>query len=387
MTRLALFSVAIAMTACSADSNVRGLATDDGSEASSGMPSEGGQGNGEAGTLTAGEWRDIEDWQLWNDLLIDQSSPLYGIPESWGFEFTERIPVQVNDNESPVGDLALTLLDADQQVLWRARTDNDGHAELFAGMFGITGPQPYSIEVDNGLDIINIPDVTPDPWNDLVIEVPGIATIPSLDLMFVIDTTGSMGDELSYLQVELADVIDEVHLQTLKELDLRISVNFYRDHGDDYVLRSFPFTRNGDDALASLAAQGSNGGGDWPEAVDEALDDAVFGHEWRANATSRLVFLVLDAPPHNGQSSVNRLHNAVQGAAEKGIRIIPLAGSGVDKPTEALLRSMDIATGATYTFLTDHSGIGNDHIEPTVGQYEVEFLNDLLVRLTVESVQ
>ena len=45
------------------------------------------------------------------------------------------------------------------------------------------------------------------------------------------------------------------------------------------------------------------------------------------------------------------------------------------------MRFMAISTNGTYVFITSDSGIGNPHLEPTVGEYEVEFLNDLLVRL------
>ncbi len=64
-----------------------------------------------------------------------------------------------------------------------------------------------------------------------------------------------------------------------------------------------------------------------------------------------------------------------------GIRIVPVACSGTDKSTEFLLRSMALATNGTYTFLTNHSGVGNNHIEPTTDKYEVELLNNLLQRI------
>ncbi|MBQ4165009.1 MAG: hypothetical protein IJD85_01645, partial [Oscillospiraceae bacterium] len=70
-----------------------------------------------------------------------------------------------------------------------------------------------------------------------------------------------------------------------------------------------------------------------------------------------------------------------------GIRIIPVASSGIDKTTEYLLRTMAFRTGGTYTFLTDDSGIGGGHIEPTIGDYEVEKLNDLMVRVIGEYLQ
>jgi len=68
-------------------------------------------------------------------------------------------------------------------------------------------------------------------------------------------------------------------------------------------------------------------------------------------------------------------------ASANGIRIIPVASSGIDKNTEFLLRAMAVTSGGTYTFLTDHSGVGESHLEPTIGSYEVEYLNDLMVRL------
>lgn len=45
------------------------------------------------------------------------------------------------------------------------------------------------------------------------------------------------------------------------------------------------------------------------------------------------------------------------------------------------MRFMAISTNSTYVFITNHSGIGNDHLKPSIGQYEVEKLNDLIVRL------
>jgi len=48
---------------------------------------------------------------------------------------------------------------------------------------------------------------------------------------------------------------------------------------------------------------------------------------------------------------------------------------------------MASATGGTYLFLTDDSGIGSDHLEPAVGEYEVTLLNDLLVEVINRYVQ
>jgi hypothetical protein len=68
-------------------------------------------------------------------------------------------------------------------------------------------------------------------------------------------------------------------------------------------------------------------------------------------------------------------------AAAKGIRIIPVVCSGMEQSGEYLLRSLALAPNGTYTFLTDHSGIGGSHLEPSTDSYTVEKLNDLLVRV------
>jgi hypothetical protein len=94
-----------------------------------------------------------------------------------------------------------------------------------------------------------------------------------------------------------------------------------------------------------------------------------------------LLFLVLDAPPHTDSASVRRMQLAAAKAAAMGVRIIPLTASGINKPAEYLMRSLALATNGTYTFITNHSGIGGDHIAPSTDSYKVELLNNLLVRL------
>ena len=199
------------------------------------------------------------------------------------------------------------------------------------------------------------------------------------DLMFTVDTTGSMGDEIYYLQEELQDVIKRVQNDTAN-IPVRLSVNFYRDLNDEYVVRPYEFSTSINEQLAYLNKEYATGGGDFEEAVETALANSVNDHAWDENSI-KLMFLVLDAPPHNTEENRQILMDTITKASEMGIRIIPVASSGIDKDTEFLLRAFAMATGGTYTFLTDDSGVGGSHLEPTVGEYQVEQLNDLLVRL------
>lgn len=376
--------------ASGADDGGTGAGGDEGGAGDDGggdEPLPGGEDGGiEPGQLTAGEWRDLDHWDFWLELM-SQGSSWADMADRWQLFTADRIPVIVSHADAAVADAEVVLTDAQGTALWSARTDAHGRAELFPALFGGAPEGALSVTVTSGAIETTIEDVEVAAVDPIAIVLDDAAAPEAvLDLMFVIDTTGSMGDELTYLQAELADVIARVEAEAGQTLSIRLSVNFYRDHGDAYVVLPAPFTTDIASALAHLAAQSSDGGGDYEEAVEEALTDAVQGHDWSPSARARLLFFVLDAPPHYDGDRVAELQVAAERAAELGVRIVPLGASGVDKDTEFLMRMLDIATGGTYTFLTNHSGIGGDHLEPTIGEYEVELLNDLLVRVITQSL-
>lgn len=323
-----------------------------------------------AGILTGGEWKDNDNWDFWQNLL-GQHSDWKGITDNRGLYPNERYKVTVVSGGKPCVGYKVSLF-TERNEVWTAITDNHGEAYLFNTLEKSKEKIEYiSIEGESK----KIENPTHDECFD--IKSSKLKKIEKLDLMLMIDTTGSMCDELTYLQKELQDVVERVEKE-YSNSDIRLSVNFYRDEGDDYVVRAFPFTDDIDEAVTDLRQQFASGGGDYPEAVTDALDNAINGHKWRSEST-KLMFLVLDAPNHDEDNE--KLHDLLGTASEKGIRIIPVASSGVDTDTEFLCRTMAITTGGTYTFLTDHSGVGGSHLEPTIGDYDVEMLNDMLVRI------
>jgi Mg-chelatase subunit ChlD len=200
----------------------------------------------------------------------------------------------------------------------------------------------------------------------------------ALDLGFLVDATGSMGDEMTYLQSELKDIVRRVRAVE-PDLDIRVSVVFYRDRGDAFVTRSLPFTRTIDDAVSFMSATSADGGGDFPEDMNAGLED-MMRQRWSRDAVPQMLFLLADAPPQQYAGADYTYHDAIRDAAAKGIAIYPVAASGVDKPTEFLFRAMAVMTGGKYVFLTDDSGVGDSHEEPDITGYKVERLNDLMVR-------
>jgi hypothetical protein len=99
---------------------------------------------------------------------------------------------------------------------------------------------------------------------------------------------------------------------------------FYRDEGDDYVTRVSAFTSNITTTLNFIKQQKAEGGGDFPEAVHTALDKAVNNLQWSSTARTRILFLLLDAPPHYENKVITDLQKHIKDAAAKGIKIIPL---------------------------------------------------------------
>jgi hypothetical protein len=333
-----------------------------------------------AGQLTAGEWSDNLNWDFFDG--VRKKNDWKGMEPNWGFDLGNRYYVKVTSGGKPQNDVKVVLKDKKGKTVYEGRSDNNGNCYLFAGLFEKETAAGGTIEVATSGGTKTIDAGSAGNIRPLTVDISrSTKAANKLDIMFMIDATGSMGDEINYLKEELSDVVRRVKAESEQMVDIRVSANVYRDKGDEYVVRSFPFTNDMSKVLTNLSAQYAGGGGDFEEAVEEGLDDGINKHDWSEDATARIMFLVLDAPPHNTPENKAKIQKAVTNAAKKGIRIIPVTSSGIDKNTEFLMRFLSIATGGTYVFLTDHSGIGNTHIEPTIGKYDVEYLNNLMVRL------
>ncbi len=200
--------------------------------------------------------------------------------------------------------------------------------------------------------------------------------VRKLDLMLAIDTTGSMGDEIRYLQSELAAILDALRARH-RGLDLRVGFVFYRDLGDDYVTATVPLGHDFASAQSELRQHRASGGGDYPEAMDQAMIRAA-GQAWRPDAVKSLL-LVADAPPHDDKVALT--WRAAEHLRASRVHIVPVAASGVADKAEYVMRAMAAATQSRYTFLTDDSGIGNAHAAPAIDCYLVTRLDRLLTRV------
>ena len=211
-------------------------------------------------------------------------------------------------------------------------------------------------------------------------EVTKSITARKADIAFFVDATGSMTDEIDFLKSDLIDIFKKVE-KLQAGTTIRTAALFYRDEGDEYVTKRIDFTTDIKSVSNYVGKQSAAGGGDFPEAVHTALEKGLQNLSWDEGARTRIVFMLLDAPAHHNDKVIESLHQSIEAYAKAGIKIIPVAASGIDKITEFMLRFFAISTSGTYVFLTNDSGIGGDHIQASVGDYEVEQLNELIVRL------
>lgn len=348
------------------------------------------QGNTQAGMITAGEWCDLANWDFWGGLMTGEE--FSSMSERWGFYTNNRVAVEVVEPAGkPVCGVEVKLVrvgeDGALSDIWKTRTDNHGQANCWIGLYQRTDTVDNStlaISLDGDL-VDGAPVVS--GWDAVQGAVVNRYTfrprpVPDFtDICFIVDATGSMGDEMEFLKQDLQDIITRSKNKGSGG-NIRTSAVFYRDEGDDYVTKKSDFTNDLSVTHDFVKEQKANGGGDYPEAVHTALEKAIQGLSWKEDAYCKLAFMLLDAPAHYTKEGVlDSLHKSVELFAQNGIKLIPIAASGVDKDTEFMLRFFSAVTGGTYVFITNDSGIGGDHIAASVGEFKVEQLNDLIVRL------
>lgn len=143
---------------------------------------------------------------------------------------------------------------------------------------------------------------------------------PKVDVVFVLDTTGSMSGLIQTAKDKIWSIATTM-ASAQPTPEIRIGLVAYRDRGDQYVTRLVDLTEDLDSVHATLMDFEANGGGDTPESVNKALYDAVHNMSWsQGEQAYQVIFLVGDAPPH---MDYNEIHypQIVASANEKGIVI------------------------------------------------------------------
>lgn len=132
------------------------------------------------------------------------------------------------------------------------------------------------------------------------------------DIVFLIDNTGSMWDDILQIQLAVGDILDI--LQALPRV--RVGVAGYGDKnadGDNWF-RAQPLSANFDHARKFIAEMPINGGGDYPESVYDGMMRVLDDFHW--DSGKRMVLLIGDAPPLEDELSQFHLSDVLQKAKE-----------------------------------------------------------------------
>jgi hypothetical protein len=178
---------------------------------------------------------------------------------------------------------------------------------------------------------------------------------PKVDVVFVLDTTGSMSGLIEGAKRKIWAIANQV-LGGQPKPHVRIGLIGYRDHGDDYVTRRYQLTENVDDVYAHLRRFRADGGGDTPEHVNRALFEAIHKMQWRKGQNIlRQIYLVGDAPPHEGRDGLYSRRLAQQ-AQDQNI-IINAVRCGTMTTTAQVWRRIATAAGGKYASIRQDGGM------------------------------
>lgn len=335
-----------------------------------------------SGTLTAGDYDDLLNADLYADYAGGYLKVAGEKALPW-VDTRKRITVKVVDRDGDPAPFARIVVGRGADAGLVLNTAADGTAVLYPDLDRI--PAAFDVRVLDaaGQPLVGRKVTAAQIAKSRTVTVAlgdDAAAVKALDLLIVLDTTGSMGDEMAYLKAELSSILTRLK-QGHPDLDIRVGLIAYKDVSDNYVTRTYGFTRDIGELETSLKGESYGGGGDYPEAMDQAMALAA-KMGWR-EGSANVLLLVADAPPH--PADVDVTWKAALAARDRRVHVVPVAASGVAAEAEFLMRSMAAVTQSRYIFLTDDSGVGLPHDEPSVNCYVVTLLESQ-IRRAIDSI-
>jgi hypothetical protein len=338
--------------------------------------------------LRAGETDDNENFDAYlgyRTELLRENPGLVKLVDL--LDISERYLVRVTDEAGRPLPNCRIAVSADDRLVWRGTTTSAGEMPFYprcaAGCEGATG---FFLSVIYGgtTKVVELPRKKNGSDEPIAVTLPCAKQVAPvcLDVVFTIDTTGSMSDEISQIQATLLEITRRIKEMPARP-ELRFGMVVYRDRTDAYVTKVFPFTSDVSAFHAALQSIGANGGGDGPEALNMGLFDTVDALDWREDAL-RLSFLIADAPPHMDYGDDVPYGASLKLAVEKGIKVFPVAASGLSEYTcgsgSYIFRQIGQFTMARFIYIEYGDSAASHGVRNASGGNN---LDDIVVR-TVE---
>ena len=342
--------------------------------AASGSAPNGGSNNGEnenpdnyyeisnnLNELTAITIDDNNNYNYWSSLVNPSMSYKFSYYyDKFSFKTLNRITLEFKKGVYA----EVSLIDKEQNAYFTATPNADGLCYLFpkykADYYDIEikyyNKDYELVTIYESISLIGLKDNKIDATYLDAVEIKK----DTIDLMFVVDSTVSMNNEIEFLQEKIEKIVNRV---SYNGTIVRTAILLYKDLDDNYLTMYSKFTTNIKEQVNFLSNVFAYGGGDFEEAVDVAMNEAVI-QEWSGNNSTKIIVHIADAPCHD--KDVSSWNDAVLACAKKGIRLITVASTNVNEKTEYLFRSATILTGGTYVYITNESQMGSVVVNPNL---------------------
>jgi len=337
-------------------------------------------------TLTAGQ---VDDNARFDDYLSYLGN--YQGPTVLRIPVAQRLFVRVVDGEQhPVAGARVQIFDGEQSV-FDGSTVSDGRVLFLPQAANATQAQQFRAIVSRGQHQAEAPLKAGvlDQTVTLTNIKDNIGAV-GIDLVFLLDATGSMGDEIDKIKATVDSVAARIE-QLPGSSQPRFGLVAYQDAGDSFVTQAWEFAgvQEFSQNLSNVLALG---GGDYPESVNAGLQDAINLQGWADNSSGRrlrMIVLVGAAPPHLDYPNDPAYTGLLQQAVAKGIKIFPIGASGLDDQGEYIFRQFAQVTQGQFVFLTYANGVSGAPGMATnhsVSDFTVQNLDTLVVNLVAGEV-
>ncbi len=182
----------------------------------------------------------------------------------------------------------------------------------------------------------------------IVLLLAATPALAGLDVVFLIDTTGSMGVELGEAKDRVRQLAEALRAERANER-VRLGVVAFRDRGDAYVTTRSPLEGDVEVSFRFLAALTAGGGGDGPEDVLSGLSTAINDLNWDpGDDVEREIFLIGDAPPHLDYAGHVTPEKLIDDAKRKRIVVHALGCRSLPREGIGFFQRFAYATEGTY---------------------------------------
>ncbi len=305
---------------------------------------------------------------------------------------SERIVLNVTDKAGkPVANAKVKVADG-SSTLCEGVTYPDGTFLFFPAQYA-AGISRYKVSV-TAIGAKADVEIQRDGKREIPVQLqaarPEYKSVP-LDILFILDTTGSMSEEIARLKATIE--IINLNLTSLpSKPKVRFGMVLFRDRGDAYVTKLVQLTSDLEKFRRELSTVNADGGNDTPEDTQAALREAVKSAAWDPNG-ARLAFLITDAPPHLDYPDETYTYvDGAKDAGKAGIKVFTVGTGSLDLQGEFILRQISQYTYAKYIFLTygekgeSEGGVTGSVSHHTGANFQTDKLEAIIIKFAREEI-